>query len=311
MEFTEVKDILENWTILAEEIDKFCQDHPYKKHNPHMNNARRAIFLFYELMDYLTESLPLLEQWMNEYLAKNKKEIFIRWWGEHVPNWAEDQLQRFSDYGLYPNVQEEWDAVFGENRATCFSLAHSFALELRSKRSMEKCDNPTILAIHEGLDHDGDWYGCDLCDDQEHQWHAELLHRLQTCAHPLLNKNRRTRLLWGWNKHSLEHWSPPHAWGVIHDTHRSGEMCYQLDVYKATIDNSDTKAIKQGYTRIQAIRPFLWDAFGRGKLQPPFKYTKQHDKPYESFVFLWNRLGVLPFCIELFTERMKMIEKLG
>jgi len=314
MEFTEVVDILQNWTILVEEIDKFRKDHPFKGHNPHMNNARRAIFLFHELVDYLTESLPILEQWMNEYLAKNKKEIFLRWWGEHVSKWAEDQLEQFPDRGLYPNVQEEWDAVFGNNPATCFSLAKSFALELRSKISMKKCDNPTILAIHEGQDHNGDWWGCDLCDEQEHMWKTELMQRLQTCAHPLLNKNRLDYLKWRWPNVSLEHWSPPHAWGIVNDRHRRGEMCYQLDVYKAHVMKSaEKKYIKMGFTRIQAILPFLWDAVGLGELRgPPLNnYNKQYQKPYEAFVFLWNHLEILPLSIELYTKQLKEIETLG
>ena len=328
MEFSSVQVILKDMTILVKEIEKFR-----KQGDSHFQNARRAIFLFRELCDYLSTALPDLNQWLTEYLEKNKEEIFITWWADQMHEWATNALEsRFHHIDLYPTIKEEWDYMFGDDPTTCYKTAYNHVMELISKKDIKQCDDCTITAIHDELPHNGDWWGCDRCEDQEHLWKAELQRRLNGANHPLLNMEKRKSLIYSvgrakeWARNppsswkpkqfpSLEHWSPPHKWGYIHEEREREKPCYQLEEYK---NNNYKKfkfhASKGGQTRIQAITPFLYDAltklhFSKYGLFYSKDY-KEFAKEYDAFFYLWNRLEMIPFWIDLYIGRLNEIEKM-
>jgi hypothetical protein len=288
MDFPTIQSILEDWTILAKEIREFSNFRSMKR-----NNTRRAMFLFRELADYLREHVPILNAWMNDYLSKNKKLVFVTWWGNHVGNWAQDQIQRWQRLELHPRAKEDWDSFFGDHSTMKFSVVERFMKDLNKKRTIEACDDASILAIHEGRPHDGDGWSCYDCDEQENAWNRELIRRVTHSHHPLLNPEQRKTLLLRWKDTQIESWLPPLP---------------KISTYEINAE-IPTSYVKEGQTRIQALEPFLEKAVG--PVRPLAGIWRIRNKSeYDIFYFLWTSLpNVLPM-MEWYEAELKKIESL-
>jgi hypothetical protein len=88
-----------------------------------------------------------------------------------------------------------------------------------------------------------------------------------------------------------------------------------LEEYKKFVITQFKKhADTKGQTRIQAITPFLYDAltklhFSKYGLYYSKDY-KEFAKEYDAFYYLWNRLEMIPFWIDLYIGRLNEIEKM-
>jgi hypothetical protein len=157
-------------------------------------NVSLAVERFQELAEFLQAYLPTMRQWTMDYLEKNRVSIFIQYWGEILQGENLCKEERITPHIV--QGKQEWDSVFGKDPSTCTSLADSVATENRRISSFSHCDDPTILAIHEGKEHkySCEWFGCDYCEDQERAWGNELHRRLIQSSHPLLNPTMRIGL---------------------------------------------------------------------------------------------------------------------
>lgn len=288
MNFTNVCETLTEWEKRTKEIKEFQNEKGI-----HYYNVRRVIELFRELSVFLRTNEPALCSWMMEYLANHRKEIFVRWWGTHVSEWAAEQVSRFPSKQLHPNTQVEWDRIFGKEKDTCFSLAHAVAKEAHAKHDIQFCDDKTILAIHEDKEHEGNCFLCDLCEDQESLWTNELKRRLEHSAHPLLNPKRSRYFHYShtWkDKLELGDWSPPKFFGTIYEGRGKSHDCYNLAEYKQNMVTSFLQQ-QRGNTPIQATKHFLDNAFWHGWMIP---YGCSFKEEYNAFLLLWNCMD----CIE-------------
>jgi len=231
-------------------------------------NVSLAIERFQELAEFLQAYLPTLRAWMTEYLDKNRSEIFIRYWATEIHNHA---LR--THLILTPHLQQgikEWDSVFGKGPASCYDMADQVAKKTRAIWNVSHCDDPTILALHEGKEHkySCEWFGCDYCEDQQCAWEHELMRRLTESSHPLLNPKKQISLAYTFREELdsvviQPKWEPP----------RSIE------------DRKPFPDEKCGQTLIQRFRGMLPALISGWSLSD--RYEKD---PYKQFFQLWRKL---------------------
>ena len=231
-------------------------------------NVSLAIERFQELAAFIQAYLPTLRAWMTEYLDKNRSEIFIRYWGEILHDEAFRTHSRTNPCVL--QAKQEWDSVFGQDPASCTALSDRVAKETRKIWNVSHCDDPTILALHEGKEHYSscEWFGCDHCEDQERAWHSELHRRMIQSSHPLLNPKKRVLISYSFRSELNEvvvqqKWEPP----------------------RPTEPRKSFPEEKCGQTLIQQFRSFLPILIDGWSLS--YHYEKD---PYKQFFQLWNTL---------------------
>jgi len=293
MEFAAVCSILAEWEERVETIRQFD-----KTGTPFYHNVKHTIGLFRDLAAWLRTHIPALRAWMNAYLTAHRGEIFVNWWGRNFHDWA----IRTANRTLHPQAQAEWDRRFGSDPATCFSLAHRVATASHAKYQFEHCDDPTILAIHEGKPHESYGWSCDLCDEQEDVWRKKLVRDLQHCYHHLLNPERRKWFYscWKWRNVMAsiisDNWIPPHTYGTGYDREQ----------FVATM-RTQRPEIKGG-TPCRAMISFMEAAMYYGVWRP--FYFDDYKTEYDAFLLLWNCIDMIDVTLDLDLPRLQQIEEM-
>jgi len=299
----EIESIISEWNQKVKKIKGFNE-----RQTIQYGNVNHAVHAFRELATFLKEKEPILRKWMMNYLEENRPKIYMKWWRHHIHNWARGNIDFiYRHHILHPYAREEWDRVFGANQETCFSLADRMIETLSKKVPISQCDDPTILAIHEGRDCHGDWY-CDNCEEQEMRWKNELIRRLTECNHPVLNLERH---LWMSDQTILEKigntWEPPHEWGC--------KICHlgEYVTYMATHRDRDRPHQKMGQTPRQSMNDIINDAFYCGGWELPHVYYSANEQKkqieYIRFLQLWNGLDLIFYSIHMDLLKIEVLEE--
>ena len=221
-------------------------------------------------------------------------------------------MERFPKKRLHPNTQQEWDRLFGARREACFDLAKRVTVDAFSIKDVTKCNDLTILAIHEGRECDHNMWECYFCEERESAWKKELQRRLLESSHPLLNPDKAKSIHYRWvykeDMSLLGDWEPPHVWGTLR-AHHEDRDCYNIDEYKDYMCKRRAEEYtKTGQTPMQAIAPILFiPAFYGGWGLWPYK---KDNTEFEAFILLWNKLDILPLSLELDLQRLNQIEEM-
>lgn len=305
-DFPTIVSILEKWETIQTDISEF------ERHNsPHYYNVKRVLGLYRTLAEFLKAEEPVLRLWMNAYLETQRRDVFVRWWGKHVHEWAEDKLHwQFGNKELHPDAERIWDSVFGSRASTRFSLARKVVENGIEMLKMEKCDDFTILAIHEGEQCDDGLY-CFLCEEKEDAWKDEVKRRVLDSRHPLLNLEKQTYFS-NRIKTFPEDWTPPHVWGTMYAS-RATRQCFDRDVYVDYMKKQRAEEYgKDGLTPIQATKSLISMAnhTGAWSLHIAMKRTFENEKDRQFYVFcaLWNTLDLLQISIDLDLARIDEID---
>ena len=283
----EIEPILQEWDERVKQIMLFTMPETLS-----FGNVNRAIDRIRSLAQFLQYNEPILREWMMTYLAENRKEIFARWWTEHINRWVQTHTDRYYHRKvLYSNAKTEWNAVFG-NTDICFEHAEQVALDTEQKRSFKCCDDPAIIKMHEAKEHIyDDWEGCWHCEDQEHAWQVCLEKRMKQISHPLLNGNWQS-IIQRQELNSITVWEPPHKWDYEYLP-----SYHNLATYKEYIVKQHAVlSINSGETMYQAMKKFIPMMFRYGGwlLSSSSKKT-----PYDRFIQLWNTLDLVLFSIRI------------
>ena len=286
----QVEDILKEW---KEKVEALYSD---------------MVPSFHDLAAFLRENTPILREWMNNYLHANRDRIFLQYCCEHVQDWAIDQVKHrtkipptyfcadpIKPVELSPTIVEKWTSIF-EGTPARFSIVQEMIDHTVSLWDPCHADDPAFHAIHKNLahlDYDlwDDWH-CAYCHSQETWWHNELIRRMTSCMHPLLNVDAYPTMD-GWRR-EITQWSPPHR------PRQLMPLPIQLNV---------------GYFpgKYQAEVPRICTSAGRGWALTPFKpcdhwrTAYEPHTPFQRFIQLWNTLDRvmdtiqrdLPMIIEL------------
>lgn len=301
----EIEPIILEWNEKIKKIKGFNE-----RQTPQYGNVNHAVNAFRELATFLKEKEPILRKWMMNYLGEHRPKIYMKWWRHHIHNWARGNIDFiYRHHILHPNAKEEWNRVFGLNQETCFLLADRMIENLCKKIPISQCDDPTILAIHEGREHRGDWY-CDHCEEQEMRWKNELMRRLTECNHPALNLERH---LWISDQTILDKignkWEPPHEWG--NKMYHLGEYV----TYMASHRDRDVLSThrRMGQTPFQKMKELLSNVFQCSGWELPRVYYSANEQKkqmeYIRFLQLWNGLDLIFYSIHMDLPKIEALEE--
>jgi len=283
----EIEPIIAEWEYRVKQVMLFTTPETLS-----FGNVVVAIRRIRSLAQFLQYNEPILREWMMTYLAENRKEIFVRWYTEHVNRWVQTHTERYYHRKvLYPNAKTDWNRVFG-NTDICFETAEQIALDTQNKRPLSFCDEPSIIQMHEAKEHTyDDWEGCWYCEDQERAWQLCLEKRMKQMSHPFVNGDwrsitHRSELL------MITDWEPPHKWD-----YESHTNYHDLDTYKVHICKQRAAlSVHPGETMYQAMKKFVPMMFHCGGWLLPFS-TK--NTAYDRFIQLWNTLDIVLFSIRM------------
>ena len=286
----ETERIISEWEFRIKQIELF--------NTPEMlsyGNVNVAIDRYRSFVVFIRYYTPILRKWMNQYLVDHRKHIFIKLCGSRLYNELLSPIDSTRHYVTdhYTTAHSEWDAIFGETPAR-FSIAHKAALALYNKIPIAECDTPSIREMHEGIDHENSWWGCDLCDMQVYQWKQELTRRFKESEHPLQNPTYRQHMQHTYAKEleQLGEWEPPHLW-------------FDIDSYKSSLQTEYTTYVKSdtsGKTHFQQMKTLVSSVVRMCGLPDSKK------DPYYRFFQLWNKLDLISFIIQLHLPDMIELE---
>jgi len=295
-----INKILKEWRTRVNEIYDFNQRETHA-----FGNITLAITRFKELASFLMKNEPIMRAWCNEYFEKNRAAIFVTWCGKHFRTWADDKVYYGRSHNNYDPmlsiVQEEWDRVYGDSQEMNFSIARQYVMQLSNMTDIRCCDDPTIIAIHTGLEHNYQWDECQYCEEQEMCWRNNRVARMKSSPHPLLNPDRifgASYRLKDTNK--LQDWVLPKR--------------YSTDLYDETqyLKKMETRRItsKPGQTPLQQMKTIMSQALECGGWRLPFMHffairsDKIPEDIYQIFVELWSGLDMIGPSIRLDLPRM-------
>lgn len=326
IDFEQIREILLTWKSMVKELDGFkC---PFNR-SPYYHNCLKVMTQLRAIATHIETNEPLMRQWMNEYLAKNRHMIFLKSYSDLMHLWIEDQIkENFPWRKLHPDLQREWNTIFGSDHSMCFELAMRAVKQACSRfipqqvgfldTTMPLCDDPTIVAMHYGRNCESDgWNDCDLCEQQTNLWKKELLRRLSTSPHPLLNpEERKWYILGRWAKHKYlkqeypdlsPSWTPPHHWCQLCYSRRE-HICYDYNSFMNYVKTYCLKPFKShGETPLKLTESLLLNITCYAAWELPYSKDEYKDE-YEVFMILWNRLDILKESLPLGLQRIADIE---
>jgi hypothetical protein len=277
----EIKQICQTWHTYQKEVTGFTS-------GPHAYDISYFIEQVRKLATFLKINLPILHKWTHDYFQANKTAIFIRFWRDHLHKYAMGSTE------LHPQANE-WDTFFHEPSmlTTVETVKHVWAL-----RPILNCDDPKILAIHEGKEHNGP-FGCDHCEDQEYYWDLELQRRLKQSDNPLLNPT----LPFDPVTTVLPDWTLPYIFPY------SNKKYYNLEEYLEELCQIRVRErIKMGRTVREHITNFIWNSFTQWCMNI---WDYQNAKTeYDFFFLLWNILPIVPSVITMDLPWIDKIEQM-
>jgi len=284
----EIERIISEWEFRIKQINLF--------NTPEMltyGNVNVAIDRYRSFVIFIRHYTPILRKWMNQYLVEHRKHIFIKLCGSRLYNELLSPIDSTRHYvtSHYTTAHSEWDAIFGATPAR-FLIAHDAATALYKKIPIVECDIPSIIAIHEGLDHTTDWWGCDRCDTQKDLWSQELTRRFKESEHPLQNPTYRQHMghTYATELEQLGEWEPPHLW-------------FDIDSYKQSLQTEYSTYVKvNGQTHFQQMKTLVSSVVRMCGLPDSKK------DPYYRFFQLWNKLDIIAFVIQLHTPDIIELE---
>lgn len=186
-----VQQIIKEFDELFKVLDTFDKEnfYDYRRGNwmfyPHKGNVRIAANTWRAVAELWAAHRAPLRTWIDTYFEGNKQEIYNKFYLD--AGW-----QLMSD-NLNPHWRfKEADSDFLEfcPDLAAWRAAEELVRAARPRMDFRNCDDPQILAAHEGYPCNGGLI-CILCDDMEHDWCGKIEAEVRRTDNIFLNKASR------------------------------------------------------------------------------------------------------------------------
>lgn len=177
------KELFIEWARLVKNIRDFNE-----QSSDNFHNAPYALQKCKDLLGFMKKEAPALREWCNRYLEDHRDEIYAKLWIEigwgffNSSNSGTGNLRLAPrEQDIHPDFQHTWNricSIMGQTEQNDFQFAYTKLMETHRIHSIEFCDIPEILKIHEGKDCINNGWFCWLCDDMEEKWHRHLAKKL-------------------------------------------------------------------------------------------------------------------------------------
>lgn len=259
----EIKSTVLKWNDICTKIANFNQ-----KGSPLYTNVLEVIKNIKEFANDIKLNRDRFNSILTQYLSENRAEVWIRYWIEHTKN---------------PSFEYEWRTYLvniDPNYDISYENAQDMKNRMESLRGISHCDDPAILAIHEGLDCEGNGWFCWYCDDMEGKWTDKLLKELKLTNNVFLNPILVKDFI-DYAKGIVaipESWTPPVEY-----------TCYSGPLYK------------DGWTTIQCVKEIVSDIYYWGSL-----YKIKTDSHCSIFISMWFYMNTVP-VLEIIVNKCKTL----
>lgn len=272
---------------------------------------RNPTALYEALKDYTAyykHTEPILKQWIQAYLAENKRYLFARLWLDHSREYLIGKYKNTTGLFLHPRFGQEWPHAVQQSPATSYEWAENFVNFQLSIKRIENCTDRSILAIHENQPCKSNGWFCDLCEDMEFKWLSKLEHEIKNSTNIILNNNYHESFATDFTKQETylpEDWLPPKVYG----------FSWATSVPILTLNEIDKEIRKKrlAYTEDFKAKFQCWedlyDCFTSPTTGLQFHYTEKL-QPYEIFGLLWPKLDIWSTLLKMDMKRAEDIMKM-
>ncbi len=241
---------------------------------PHKGNVRVAADTWRRFAALWTEHRAALNDWCTTYLDAHRPEIFARY---YIERGAAALLAAFDRRAAI----ECEDIICGASLWTAAKQAVEAAI---ARLPIECCDDPTILAIHEGRQCEHNGYFCWHCDDMEAQWTRRIQDELKATQNPFLNVTAGRAFYRDYNGPVPLTWVPP----------------------KPTREPIRFDAAN-GKTAFQAMKSFIEKT---ATIRATLKFGGAVTSDYKLLLALWSSFDLVDSNLQAASEHVARIEEL-
>lgn len=241
---------------------------------PHKGNVRIAIDTWTSFADLWTRERESIETWCQNYLAENRVAIF----NQYMIDMGTTAIKQLLDRG-----HMDLPADFAWHQLHEWIEAVQLANDAYAKKSIDRCDDPAILAIHEGLQCNNNGFFCWHCDDMESRWTMKVMSEVHANDNIFLNE--RAKRNWtlveppiGWSGPAFSTNSPPNH---------------------APLD---------GKTPFQAMKAFIDTTMNLRFVLEDRKYVSNTE--YNDFLKVWTNRHSIDAALPIHSARIEEIEAL-
>jgi hypothetical protein len=265
----EIKSTVLKWNTICNNIADFN-----RKGRPLYTNVLEVIKNIKEFTNDIKLNRDRFNSILNQYLSENRAEIWIQFWIEHA---KKDELHTtYRPSPLNPSFEYEWTTYLvniDPKYDVSYENAQTMMNRMKSLRDISNCDDPAILAIHEGLECEGNGWFCWHCDSMESKWDNKLLNELKSSNNVFLNPTLEKEFI-NYAKDILvipESWAPPTEYS-----------CYNGPEYK------------DGWTTIQCIKAIVESDHYWSSL-----YNIRRNSDYSIFISMWSYINTVTAVLDI------------
>ena len=324
LSFIEIKEIIKKWKQLYDLI----LENPYDIRNPYPINVREVIQKCRNLSKFLESNIEILRQWCVDYLAENRREVWIRFWLNNGTKEISEQINGLSNnfndiYDIiHPDFCKEWTEYIlnkvpiSKDYDESFKTACQIVKNYHQRRNVEFCDDPEILEIHLKKECNGDGWSCYNCDDLEHTWRNKLKKDIRNVRNIFINLNSQESFIQEVLSSSKfvipDDWSPPKLYSVISKDHRKYIAIYTKEEYEEAIIEQRSWYKKEGLTPYKCAENLLFSGIYSSRNMGWYidSIYGNTDTPFQVFLSLWSFLDILPENIKADLQRCSEIEEM-
>jgi hypothetical protein len=147
---------------------------------PHKGNVRVAADTWRRFADIWAEGHIHMRAWCANYLVEGRDNIYVRY---HIELGSAHLLARLESYRQPVTIVPEVATFDGWTEAV------RIVDEAVAQLPFDRCNDPAILAIHEGQECNNNGFFCFICEDQELKWTYKIRDSVKTTINVFLNKN--------------------------------------------------------------------------------------------------------------------------
>ncbi len=274
------------------------------KKSVYYSNVIRAIQKCKDMLAWYKENVDKIHTEVDDFLNTNRKEVWLRYFLAHGTKYLENGINdyRYSDTHIHEDFLSSWTACIPKDCKynTNFSMA-MYSVKRMNDRAKQTPDDPDILAIHAGKEHEGCWAFCWHCEDMEHAWTEKLRKEVQDTDNIFIKTSLQEDFIkdmLGNEAFSIpDTWKPPKFFGTTydHDTYFKEILEYRKDY------------TRDGQTPVQCMRYVIEriDWYEKGWVLRTYPTPKTE---YDAFFMLWSRIDTLLEIMEIDVRRCLEIE---
>jgi hypothetical protein len=297
--------------IIRDFIKKYKAIQQNKRFNLY-TNVYQNITHELKCMDFIENNLEMIETALEAYVVTcTTKENFLKEWLVYgidlISKYLNDPYLLVTD-----EIKKLWPIFFEEPFFEGYDISYYNTREtqdeIKSMRSINRCTDEEILAIHIGKACDC-MYICTYCDEMEHAWEKKVKQMYGSSTNIFLHPKLQSEFVKKWllanQTYSDYVWPPKKVYYERNDYHSKDKPITDFAEVCAKIKENRKKYKEGGKTPLQCYDNLSWD------IQGLFNTLQPAQSDFTIFMKLWNKIEMVPIWLRYDKARcMEILEML-